>query len=202
MRNLFLSWITVSTCVFPLAVSGSTHNEYFNNYLPSAERMVEDSGYRGPIGKLLAKWALARQVLEDGVKRNPNISCAGISKGEPNKSVVLSVIKDTTLKIGTAKDGEGGSFYKFEGTDANLYSTLIIAKLFDSYVERFFKKDIKTWKLSKEISHALHIDPDSFEMQLKFHTGYNPEKIIEKSCNAYGPGKAAINIILKTCSLW
>lgn len=165
--------------------------------MPSAEKMIEAEGYRGPIGKLLAKWALARQALEDGIKRNPNISCAGISRGEPNKSVVISVVKDTNLKIGSVRDRDGGSFYKFEGPQANLYSTLIIAKLFDSYVDRFFKKDIKMWKLSKETSHALHIDPDSFELQHKFHTTYNPEKVIEKSCNAYGPGKAAINDILK-----
>lgn len=198
MRNLFLFWLTVSTCVFPLTALGTTHKDYFDMHLPSAEQMVEAEGFKGPLGKLLAKRALARQVLEDGVKRNPNTSCAGISRGEPNKSVVISVVKDTDLKIGSARDSEGGSFYKFEGTNANLYSVLIIAKLFDSYVDRFFKKDIKVWKLSKETSYALHIDPDSFEMQHRFYTIYSPEKVIEKSCNAYGPGKTAVNVILKS----
>jgi hypothetical protein len=190
--------VFIIICVFflPINCFGLTHAEYFDKYLKSVTVMLEARNYKGPIAPYLAQWALARQVLEDGINRKPNNSCAGISVGGFNKEAVQEILKDFDLKVGTVQDNEGGTFYFFSGEQANIASALIIAKLFETYVDKFFKKDKKIWIMAKETSQGIHQNPDSFELNHRFHVILNPEKIIAKGCAIYGPGFLAITQII------
>lgn len=192
--------ILISICCVLLLISTShaiTHREYFDRHLEKVEDKIQQNGFKGPISKNLAKWATSRQVLEDGVNRPSTISVAGLSIGEPNTAVVNEVLKDKEIQISKARDSEGGVFYSFKGKDANIYSAVIIAKLFNVYVYKFMKPKITEWEKAKETSHAISLNPDSFELNHKFYTQLCPEKLLEKACSIYGPGKPAINSIIK-----
>lgn len=200
VKGLLLKFITLATLVFclllPVNCFSITHQEYFAKYLEPTSVMLDSLYFKGPISYELGKRALGRQVLEDGIFRRPNSSVAGISIGEPNKSIVMDTLKNTNIKIGRAQDSEGGTFYSFDGDSANIYSSLIIARLFDTYINKFLKKDKKQWFMAKETSKAICQEPDSFELNHRFHT-LKPEKIIEKCCGLYGPGKGAVDDIIK-----
>ena len=181
----------------PINCLAVTHKEYFDNYLEPTSVMLETLYFKGPISYELAKIALARQVLEDGISRKPNNSVAGISVGGFNSEIANDVLKETEIKIGRATDSEGGTFYSFQGEFANIYSALIIARLFDFYPEKFLKKDKKHWFMAKETSKAICQNPDSFELNHRFHNQLKPCDIIKKANSLYGPQAQAVLDISK-----
>lgn len=131
--------------------------------------------------------ALARQSLEDGIDRKSDLSIAGISTGGFNRTIVEDVVSFSWLKVGYAYDSEGGRFYRFKGDQANVYSALCIARLFDFYVDRFLVKEQSAWLTAKEVSRAIAQQPDSFELNHKFYNQLRPEKTIEKANRLFGP---------------
>lgn len=178
--------------LLPINCFSITHREYFDKYLEPTSVMLDALYFKGPLSYELGKRALGRQVLEDGISRKPNNSVAGISVGEPNKSIVVDTLKNTNIKIGKAQDSSGGTFYSFEGESANIYSSLIIARLFDTYIDKFLKKDKKHWHLAKETSKAICQEPDSFELNHRFHNQLKPCDIIKKANSLYGPQSQAV----------
>lgn len=178
--------------VFPLNSNSLTHKEYFEQHYNILVTKLHENGYPGPISNELARYALARQVLEDGIKRKSNESVAGISTGGFNKEITESVLKDSDIKVSYVTDSEGGRFYQFRGDDANLYSAIIIGNLFNFYVSKFFKKYEKNWLTLKELSKAIAVDPDSFELNHKFYTTLQKENLIIKANSLYGPGHASV----------
>ena len=190
----------VLTSVIPTAAAiTNTHVTYFEKYLPVVISKLEEQDFKGPIGPIMAQRALGRQVLEDGLQKKPENSCAGISKGGFNSAIANEVLRDYNLKIGSIRDSSGdGPFFYLKGPEANIASTIIIAKLFDFYVEKFMhQKEKKAWFMAKEISKGIHQNPDSFELNHKFHCQLNPDKIAKKSCNIFGPNSAASDQIIK-----
>lgn len=171
----------------PSLCFADAHKNYFETYLKNVTTRLHSSDYPGPISRELAKVALARQSIEDGVNRKSDISIAGISTGGFNKTIVDEVVSFSWLKVSYAYDSEGGKFYQFKGDHANVYSALCIAKLFDSYVDRFLVKDQSTWLTAKEVSRAISMEPDSFELNHLFYNQLRPEKTIEKANRLFGP---------------
>jgi hypothetical protein len=191
-----VKWFMVGViCVLPMMCGAASHQEYFKTFLPVLTNKLQM--FPGPLSAELAKVALGRQVLEDGISRNPNNSCAGISIGGFNKEMLHKAIDGANIKIGSASDGEG-TFYYLQGDGANLYSAMAIAYLFDFYVYKFNKKHKILWERAKEVSKAAHQQPDSFELHHQFYCVLKPDKIIESANSLYGPQSAAVMNIVKT----
>ncbi len=185
-NNLRLLTI-VALLVMPVVCSADAHRNYFETYLKNLTTRLHSSDYPGPISRELAKVALARQSMEDGIDRKSDISVAGISTGGFNKTIVDEVVAFSWLKVGYAYDSEGGRFYQFRGDQANVYSALCIARLFDFYVDRFLQKEQSVWYTAKEVSRAIAMQPDSFELNHFFYNKLQPEKTIEKANRLFGP---------------
>ncbi len=171
----------------PAVCSADAHKTYFDTYLKNVTTRLQFSDYPGPISRELAKVALARQSLEDGINRKTDVSIAGISTGGFNKTIVEEVVSFSWLKVGYVYDSEGGRFYQFKGDQANVYSALCIAKLFDFYVDRFMEKEQTSWFTAKEVSRAIAQEPDCFELNNLFYNKLRPEKTIEKANRLFGP---------------
>ena len=171
----------------PAVCSADAHKNYFDTYLKNVTTRLHFSDFPGPISHELAKVALARQSLEDGINRKTDLSIAGISTGGFNKTIVEDVVSLSWLKIGFAYDTEGGRFYQFRGDQANVYSALCIAKLFNLYVDKFLVKEQSAWLTAKEVSRAIVLEPDSFELHHLFYNQLRPEKTIEKANRLFGP---------------
>jgi len=190
----------VITGVSPIVsyTSMDPHAIYFEKHLPVVISKLEKD-FKGPIGPIMAQRALARQVLEDSLSKKPENSCAGISKGGFNSAIANEVLRDYNLNVGSIRDSSGdGPFFYFKGPQANIASTIIIAKLFDFYVGKFMhKEDKKTWFMAKETSKGIYLNPDSFELNHKFHCILQPDRIVKKSSEIFGPGNPSTDDIIK-----
>ncbi len=173
--------------VIPTVCSATNHQEYFDTYLKDLTKKLNSKEYPGPLSKEVAKVALARQSLEDGISRSCNVSIAGISTGGFNKEIVDNTISDSGLSVSHAIDSDGGRFYVFKGDHANIYSALCISNLFNYYVKKFLSKDHKDWLQAKEVSRAISMNPDSFELNHRFFIQLKPDQIIKRANRLYGP---------------
>ncbi len=179
--------IVLILLIIPTLCSATTHQEYFETYLNYLTSRFNCSEYPGPLSRLVAKVALARQSLEDGLNRGSNVSIAGISTGGFNKDVVDRTIANSGLSVSYAFDSDGGRFYVFKGEHANIFSALCIGRLFNVYVNKFQKKNQKSWRQAKEVSKAILQNPDSFELNHLFYVRLSPAKILERANRLYGP---------------
>jgi len=179
--------------ILPVSGEGSTfsYKEYFNNYLRATELRLRFKNFPGPLSQCIARVALARQVLEDGINRKPTESIAGISIGGFNKTILEST-KYHWIKVNVARDSEGGKFYSLSGFRANVCSAVVIGRLYDYYVGSFLKHYQKVWILSKETSKAISMDPDSFELNHRFYVVLNPSQVVEKADLIFGPNHTAV----------
>ena len=196
MRIFLLFIILLTICAAPQNSSANTtHELYFNENLPTLCLKLKYSAFPGPISSILAKWALGRQVLEDGINRRFGESCAGISRGGFNKIALEKAIGRDNISVGSASDGEG-TFYHLKGHYANITSATTIAYLFDVYADKFLKRDKTQWMQSKEVSKAIQLDPDSFELNHKFYCILKPDGVIRKCNRIYGPKSSSVEDII------
>ncbi len=184
--------IVLILLIIPTLSSATTHQEYFDTYLKHLTSRLNCSEYPGPLSRLIAKVALARQSLEDGLNRGSSVSIAGISTGGFNKDVVDSTIANSGLSVSYAFDSDGGRFYVFKGDHANVFSALCIGKLFNIYVKKFLNRDQKSWNQAKEVSKAIFQNPDSFELNHLFYVKLCPDKILERANRLYGPQSESV----------
>lgn len=189
----------VITGVSPLLAGVDPHATYFEKHLQTVISKLEEKDFKGPIGPIMAQRALSRQILEDSISKPPTYSVAGISKGGFNSAIANEVLRDYSLTVRSIRDNTGdGPFFSFSGPQANIASAVIIAKLFDFYVNKFMNKENKkTWFMAKETSKGIYLNPDSFELNHKFYCNLQPEKIMKKSCQIYGPNSMAADQIIK-----
>ncbi len=192
--------IVLVLLTIPTICSATTPQEYFDTYLKNLTSRLNCSEYPGPLSRLVARVALARQSLEDGLNRESNVSIAGISTGGINKDVVDRTISNSGLSVGYAFDSDGGRFYVFKGNQANIFSALCIGRLFGVYVSKFLGKDQKSWSQAKEVSKAILQKPDSFELNHLFYVKLCPDKIIEKANRLYGPKHESVIRIANGCA--
>lgn len=165
--------IVIVCCLMALTSIGnamSIDEHILVNY-PLIITNLKEQGFRGPFGEELAKYALIRQIIEDGSTRSHSVSIVGMSVGEPH----TSILKSLGLNLGTTGEGgmclkkitsnENETFYAVYGPRANVCSATAIALLWDQYVNnnqkhRFGHEENTTWNASKNISW--HFSCDTF----------------------------------------
>ncbi len=123
-------------------------------------------GFDGPLAKEAAKFALVRQLIEDGINRDHSVSIVGMSLGGLNGQVMNSLGLEMgkedndglVLKRVTSSDGD--TCYAIYGPRANVRSAVAIVLLWDKYIveaywNNFNKQEIEAWQSSKDISRKI-----------------------------------------------
>lgn len=164
---------------------------------------LEKQGFQGPFAKEVAKFALIRQVIEDGQTRDHSVSIVGMSPGGTNAEVLdeLGLIMGKSnpdgLSLQKLTSNEGETFYCIKGPHANVCSAIAITLLWDKYVngaqkERFKPSEVSVWNKSKDISQRIAANTATKE-ELEAYNGElaGPRrKIIEKANMIYSPTAA------------
>jgi hypothetical protein len=179
-------------------------------YYTRIVELLEKFGFNGPFAEELAKFALLRQLIEDGTNRPHTVSMVGMVPGGLNKKVVekMGLKHGETNEVGlkltrvTANDGQGS--YALYGPLANVWSCLAIVLVWDEYINSgqfSIKQDlISAWNLSKELScriaqgDADRCAKDTYETELS----QAREKAIKRVNQMYGPGSSSIEGLVKS----
>lgn len=160
---------------------------------------VEQVGLSGPIAQEITRWAIVRQLHENGLNRPATYCIPGISCGGWNKEMLeysLRIIPNE-LAISRIYDSEGLPMYVLKGNKANLVSTATVALLFDYYVTNlswFSEQEKETWSDSKRYSYLI---AQGFNFP-EYHTAFADlkearQKILRKCNGGYGPGRERIS---------
>jgi hypothetical protein len=188
-------------CLFGIAnaekLTLSFEDHVITSYRDSI-RCVEKVGIRGPIANEITRWAIVRQLHENGLDRPPTYCIPGIGCGGWNEENLKWSLKRIhhNLKVTKIRDSEGMLMYVLEGENANLVSTATVALLFDYYVETFSwfsKQEKQVWTDSKKYSYLISqgfVLPEYLEAFENLRE--EREKILRKCNGAYGPGRDRI----------
>jgi hypothetical protein len=202
---------------FLLIVATATHShaksieEHILVHYKSVCDELQKRGFEGPFAKEVAKFALVRQIIEDGQTREHSLSIVGMSPGGANAEVldemglVMGKSNNDGLSLQRTTSGEGETFYCIKGPRANVCSATAITLLWDKYVNgalktAFNSSEISVWNESKTISRKI-ADNSATEQEIAAYEGdlATPRrKIIEKANRMYSPTAAvAIAKIVK-----
>jgi hypothetical protein len=137
--------------------SVEAHIEAYYPALVEALKLVE---FTGPFGRQVAKYALIRQVHEDGVTRSSSKSMVGMIPGGVNTAVVTKLEPFFTkcgIRVKKVGAHDGLRSYAMYGENANVWSGVAIALVWDKYFEQFrIKESLKeAWNKSKELSQKI-----------------------------------------------
>jgi hypothetical protein len=172
---------------------------------------LQKRGFEGPFAKEVAKFALVRQIIEDGQTREHSLSIVGMSPGGANAEVidemglVMGKSNDDGLSLQRTTSSEGETFYCIKGPRANVCSATAITLLWDKYVNGALKSsfnpsEVSVWNESKSISRKI-ADNSATEQEITAYEGdlaAPRRKIIEKANRMYSPTAAvAIAKIVK-----
>jgi hypothetical protein len=172
---------------------------------------LQKRGFEGPFGKEVAKFALIRQIIEDGQTRNHSVSIVGMSPGGTNAEVLeelgLAMGKSNCdgLSLRRVTSSAGETFYCIKGPRANVCSATAITLLWDKYVNGALKSafnpsEVSAWNESKTISRKI-ADNSATESEIATYEGELAaprRKVIEKANRCYSPTAAgAIAKIVK-----
>lgn len=131
---------------------------------PLVLERLQEEGFYGPFGEEVARFAVLRQIIEDGPSREHSVSMVGMSPGGMNKEVMnhLGLIpgneNNKGLVLKTVGTNDGQRCYAIYGPRADVTSTVAIALLWDKYVNEMpnFKPEEKhAWNQSKAIAEKL-----------------------------------------------
>lgn len=160
---------------------------------------VEQVGLDGPIAQEVTRWAIVRQLHENGLDRPATYCIPGISCGGWNKEMLeysLRIIPNE-LAISRIYDSEGLPMYVLKGNKANLVSTATVALLFDYYVTNlswFSKQEKEAWSDSKRYSYLISQGFNFPEYRTAFAELKEARQKILRKCNGgYGPGRERIS---------
>jgi hypothetical protein len=172
---------------------------------------LQERGFQGPLAKEVAKFALIRQIIEDGQTRDHSVSIVGMSPGGTNAEVLdelgLTMGKSNCdgLTLQRLTSSEGETFYCIKGPRANVCSATAITLLWDKYVNGALKaafnpSEVSVWNESKTISRKI-ADNSATKNEIAAYEGELAaprRKIIEKANRCYSPTAAgAITKIVK-----
>jgi|SRR5271157_3221182 len=164
---------------------------------------LQERGFQGPLAREVAKFALIRQVVEDGQTRNHSVSIVGMSPGGTNAEVLdelgLAMGKSNHegLSLQRLTSNAGETFYCIKGPRANVCSAIAITLLWDKYVngaqkERFTPSEVLAWNKSKTISQRIATN-SATKKEVEAYEGELAalrRKIIEKANRIYSPTAA------------
>ncbi len=172
---------------------------------------LEQRGFQGPFAKEVAKFALIRQLIEDGQTKDHSVSIVGMSPGGTNGAVldelglVMGKSNHDGLSLQRVTSSEGETFYCIKGPRANVCSATAITLLWDKYVNGALKaafnpSEVSVWNESKTISRKI-ADNSATKNEIAAYEGELAaprRKIIEKANRCYSPTAAgAITKIVK-----
>lgn len=208
MRVLILTTMILS--VVHGAYGKSIEEHILVSYNPVVTEL-KTYGFEGPIAKEAAKFALIRQMIEDGINRDHSVSIVGMSLGGVNGSVMNSVglelgkENDKGLRLKTVTSGDGTSCYGIYGPRANVCSAVAIVLLWDKYITEaytssFNKQEIEAWEASKDLSKRIACG-DAHPEEISYYQDELARfrrKALERANRMYSPtASSAIEKIVK-----
>jgi hypothetical protein len=159
---------------------------------------VKQVGITGPLAEEVTRWAIVRQLHENGLDRPATYCIPGIGCGGWNEENLKWSLKriPNDIQLSRIRDSEGAPMYVLKGNKANLISTATVALLFDYYVNKFSwfsQKEKEAWAESKKYSYLI---AQGFDLP-QYHEAFNKlkperEKILRKCNGGYGPGRDRI----------
>ncbi len=154
--------------ILVFATAGYTHARTIEENIlvryPLVLERLQEEGFHGPFGQEVARFAVLRQIIEDGPTREHSVSMVGMSPGGMNKEVMnhLGLIPGSKnndgLVLKTVDTNDGQRCYAIYGPRADVASTVAIALLWDKYVNEMpnFKLEERlAWNQSKAISEEI-----------------------------------------------
>jgi hypothetical protein len=154
---------TMMILVTPIAGSACSIEEHILSHYNLVVDRLSEQGFKGPFAYEAAKFALVRQIIEDGADRHNSVSIVGMSVGGAN----AEALRDIGLTIGCVNamgmslkqcmSAEGQTFYSIHGPRANVWSAAAIAILWNKYVNEVFSgtftsEEVAGWNACKDIS--------------------------------------------------
>jgi hypothetical protein len=167
---------------------------------------LNQHGCKGPFAREIAKFALIRQIVEDGPTRNNSKSIVGMSIGQANTEALeelgLTVgrVNSDGIRLKKCTDENGQSMYAIHGPRANTWSAAALSILWDKYInqvhkDRFTAEEIEGWNVCKDLSAK--IASGEIGQQQRYHEWLCLAKRALRKANALYSSTAA-SLIAKT----
>ena len=208
MRLKFpIIWVLMLVCISLGAstnissANASSYLSFEDHVLTSFHKCIEgvnQAGIRGPLAEEITRWAIVRQLHENGLDRGHTYCVPGISCGSWNKDTLDWCLKrvPNDVKVTRIKDSEGMALYELKGHNANVVSTAAVAMLFDYYVQHFSwftKEEKEVWDKSKAYSELINYGAIEGDYLENYNQLYDSRQKILAKCNGgYGPGRDRI----------
>ncbi len=194
MRKFLLVILVLTTAGY---ADARTIEENILVRYPLVLERLQQEGFHGPFCEEVAKFAMLRQIIEDGATREHSISIVGMSTGGMNKEVMnrLGLIQGNKnndgLVLKTVDTNDGQRCYAIYGPRADVTSTVAIALLWDKFVNElpsFKDQERLAWNRSKRISEKLAKGEASDEAKHQFASSLASEtrKVLAKANRMYG----------------
>ncbi len=207
MKYVLAAVLMVITTGF--ANAGGFEQHIRCNYHAVVDRLREH-GWDGPFARELARYALIRQVVEDGCGRADSTSIVGMCIGGTHAKVMADLglkfgtTSDKNLKLRRVSAPDGGDYYGIYGPKANVCSATAVALLWDRYItadqrSRFPEKERIAWTDSKNVSERIACDEADPNEVAQFES-LKPLRIraIERANGIYSStASSTINSIVK-----
>jgi hypothetical protein len=201
MRYFLFSLLIVATAT---SVSARSVEEHVLVHYKIVCDELQERGFQGPFAREVAKFALIRQIIEDGQTRDHSVSIVGMSPGGTNAEVLdelgLAMGKSNHhgLSLQRLTSSAGETFYCIKGPRANVCSAIAITMLWDKYVNGaqkgwFTPSEVLAWNKSKNISQRIATNSATKE-EVEAYDGELAaprRKIIEKANRIYSPTAAS-----------
>ena len=149
--------------MIPVLGHASSIEEHILVHYDHVVDRLNQQGYKGPFAREIAKFALIRQIVEDGATRKNSKSIVGMSVGGANTEALeelgLAVggVNSEGICLKKCTDGDGQSMYVIHGPRANTWSAAAISILWDKYInqvhqDKFTLEEITGWNVCKDLS--------------------------------------------------
>jgi hypothetical protein len=150
----------------PIGVHSCSIEEHILVHYNFVVDRLNEHGFKGPIAYEAAKFALIRQIVEDGPTRSHSTSIVGMSVGGANQEALrhlglsLGSVNAEGVSLKKCASAEGQAYYSLHGPRANVWSAAAVAILWDKYItetfrSRFTAEEIEGWRACKQISHKI-----------------------------------------------
>ena len=135
------------------------------HYNPVIARLSKQ-GYKGPFACEIAKFALIRQIIEDGPTRNHSTSIVGMCVGGANAEafqklgLTIGCVNADGVCLKTCTSEEGQRMYSVHGPRANVWSAAAVTILWDKYINeayrgKFTEEEVEGWNSCKNLSDRI-----------------------------------------------
>lgn len=163
IRSLLLVLFIV---VIPAHGLGCSIEEHILVHYDHVVDRLNQQGYKGPFAREIAKFALIRQIVEDGPTRSNSKSIVGMSVGGANTEALeelgltMGSVNSDGIRLKKCTDAIGQSMYVIHGPRANIWSAAALGILWDKYINQVYKhrftvEEIEGWNVCKDLSEKI-----------------------------------------------